>query len=145
MSRALTIRQPNQLERFNVFNNDSHDEAPRRRDSSRSRHVSRYYISRDREPESDDDHDDIQFRLKLKATLTRPRSSSGSEKPMAMVWPGEVFKRKEKWEREDWEMRERNHGGDGFWDEECDREVRYRRMKRSRTDEWKPLKGFRRC
>jgi hypothetical protein len=63
-------------------------------------------------------------------------------------WSGDMFRRREKWERVDWESD--GYAGADFWDDESDtapvREVvRYRKVKRSRTDEWRPLAGFRRC
>ena len=48
-------------------------------------------------------------------------------------------------EDEDWETRERERR-DSVFDDEPVREktVRFRRIKRTRTDEWKPLSGWRR-
>lgn len=86
--------------------------------------------------------------MKIKATLSRPKK----EEKRLCVWPGSLLK-KEKWECVDWESweRERECESDGchqWWDDECvgerEREVRYRRVKRSRTEEWKPLSGLRR-
>lgn len=90
-----------------------------------------------------DDDDEREFRLKVKATFGRPKSSHSTEHK-AMAWSGDMFRRKEKWVDEDWETRERRR--DSVFDDEPVREktVRFHRVKRTRTDEWKPLSGWRR-
>jgi hypothetical protein len=118
---------------MNVFNDrwghdDDYDDRHR---NHRSRHVHKYYVARPERSESDDERE---FRLKVKATFSRPKSSH-EDKPMS--WTGDLFKRKEKWERVDYE--ERGHR-DSYWDDEKD--IKYRKIKRTRTDEWKPLRGF---
>lgn len=159
-SRALTIRQPSQLEKYNVWSRPS---------SSSPKHTSSKYYSKASDDEDDDhkvrykytttrysparhsrsdDEDDREreFRLKVKATFGRPRSSHSSERK-AMVWPSDVFRRKDKWIDEEWSTRERERGRrDSFFDDEPVKEktVRFHRVKRTRTDEWKPLSGFRR-
>ncbi|KAJ4357508.1 uncharacterized protein N0V89_002084 [Didymosphaeria variabile] len=158
-SRALTIRQPSQLEKYNVWSRPS---------SSSPKHTSsRYYKASEDEDDdrtvrykytttrhspgahsqsrSDEENDrEREFRLKVKATFSRPKSSHSSERK-AMAWSGDMFRRKEKWVDEDWETRERSRR-DSIFDEEPMKEktVRFHRVKRTRTDEWKPLSGFRR-
>lgn len=136
-SRALTIRRPGELQKYNVFN-DRSNEAEDDHHSHRYKKVHKYYVSRP--SESDDERE---FRLKVKTTLSRPKSSH-ADKPMS--WSGDVFKRREKWVGTEWESRERERG-DSFWDDEPvlkERTVKYRKMKRTRTDEWKPLSGWKR-
>lgn len=152
-SRALTIRQPSQLEKYNVWS------YPKSSDKSRDKYRSddddddrtyryKYTTTRysPRHSHSDDDDDrEREFRLKVKTTFGRPKSSHSSSHK-ASVWSGDLFKRREKWEGEDWESREREKHN-SFWDDEPqlkERTVRYRRIKRTRTDEWKPLSGWRR-
>ncbi|KAF2254571.1 hypothetical protein BU26DRAFT_140762 [Trematosphaeria pertusa] len=155
-SRALTIRnQPSQLEKYNVWSSPStsHDYSPRRRADddeddddyagSRYKYTVKRYTTR---PSHSDDEDEREreFRLKVKATFGRPKSSHSSSH-RATAWSGDLFRRREKWEDEDYESRDRERG-DAFWDEERERErtVRYRRIKRTKTEEWKPLSGWRR-
>lgn len=80
----------------------------------------------------------------------------------------DTFRRKDKWTAENYEERSRSRsrsrshdrrdsfwGKGGFWgDEKClDKEIedetdvwkRYRKVKRTRTEEWRPLVGWRRC
>lgn len=143
-SRALTIRQPSQLQKYNVYNVADLDRKVRHRDfeddHGHSYRTVKYHVSRP--SESDNERDEREFRLKVKATFGRPKSSH-TEK--AMAWSGDMFKRKEKWEQVDWESRERPRR-DSFWDDEqpVEKEYKYRKIKRTRTDEWKPLSGFRR-
>ncbi|KAF2691712.1 hypothetical protein K458DRAFT_398135 [Lentithecium fluviatile CBS 122367] len=157
-SRALTIRQPSQLEKYNVWSHPKHSEKEHhhRRSASSDRdddRTIRYkYTTTRYEPShthahSDDESDrEREFRLKVKATFGRPKSSHSSSHKV-MAWPGEVFKRREKFVDEDWESRERERNGE-WWDENepqlTERTVRYRKIKRTRTDEWKPLSGWRR-
>ncbi|KAF2876892.1 hypothetical protein BDV95DRAFT_558016 [Massariosphaeria phaeospora] len=149
-SRALTIRQPSQLEKYNVWsyapsNNERRcDSDEEERHTQRYRHTQKHYASRPSASDEDDDDDnEREFQLKIKAKFGRPKSSHSHK---AFAWPGELFKRREIWEGEDWESRERQHRG-SFWDDEPElkeRIFRYRKVKRTRTDEWKPLSGFRR-
>jgi hypothetical protein len=74
-----------------------------------------------------------------------------------------MFRRKEKWVDEGWETRERSRSrsrsreirGDSFWGEggfwgdsgkesEEEKWSRYRKIKRTKTEEWRPLTGWRR-
>ncbi|KAF1951654.1 hypothetical protein CC80DRAFT_519180 [Byssothecium circinans] len=168
-SQALTIRQPSQLEKYNVWSypKDSHSHRHHRHDSHApsddddeddSRTIrykcitvrpsySRHHSPIRSDPEEDRDRE---YQLKVKATFTRPKSSHGassSSTQKAMHWPGDMFKRREKFEDERWETREKERG-EVWWDEERpasrEKTVRYRKVKRTRTDEWKPLSGFRR-
>ena len=146
-SRALTIRQPSQLEKFNVWSypsshDDRHHEPDEHDHGHGYKYTQKHYVSR---PSASDDEDEREFRLKVKATLSRPKSSH-SRFEKAMVWPGELFKRREKWEGVEWDTKERERRG-SFWDDEPqlkERTIKYRKIKRTRTDEWKPLSGFRR-
>jgi len=75
----------------------------------------------------------------------RPSSSSHSYSDKPMFWPGDLFKSKDKWEQVDYMKEKREHKND-FWndDDEIKETTRYRKVKRSKTNEWKPLGGFRR-
>ncbi|KAF2440527.1 hypothetical protein P171DRAFT_435317 [Karstenula rhodostoma CBS 690.94] len=159
-SRALAIRQPSQLEKYNVWSRPS---------SSSPKHTSSKYYRQSLDDEADDDrtvrykyattryspshppaHSDDdsdrerEFRLKVKATFGRPKSSHSSERN-ASAWSADVFRRREKWVDEDYQARERERR-DSLFEEEPVREksVRFRRVKRTRTEEWRPLSGFRR-
>ncbi|KAF2476550.1 uncharacterized protein BDR25DRAFT_300507 [Lindgomyces ingoldianus] len=148
-SRSLTIRQPTQLEKYNVWSepvshsrsHSRHDHHHESDDHSQYKYTRKTYVTRPSETLSDDES---RFQLKAKMTIRRP-TSSHSSKELAMAWSGDMFKRKEKWVDEDWERKERERR-DSFWDDEPrlkERTIRYRKVKRTRTDEWKPLNGFR--
>ncbi|KAF2709586.1 hypothetical protein K504DRAFT_467552 [Pleomassaria siparia CBS 279.74] len=184
-SRALTIRQPTQLEKYNVW---SYSPSPptetrsRAHDRYDSDDVPQYKYTHNTSHErysprtamrtypTDDDDDDEdkrerEFRLKIKASFGRPKSAlsrSNSFKQSniydttankAMAWSGDLFKRRDKWEGTKWETRERRGAETrGYWpddDEETknriEKGVRFRQVKRTRTDEWRPLTGFRRA
>ena len=152
-SRALTIRQPSQIEKYNIWSRPKHSSVEHHRHHSSDHeddddHTVRYKYTTTRYAQPDDDESDREreFRLKVKATFGRPRSSHSSSQKMA-AWPGEAFKRREKFVDENWESRERERRGE-WWDEPepqlKERTVTYRRIKRTRTDEWKPLSGWRR-
>jgi hypothetical protein len=165
-SRALTIRQPTQLEKYNVWSSPKPAEHNRRGRRSHSYSYSdeeedehdassvRYrYVtprrSHSRHHSDDDDRADREYRLNVRATFSQPKSSHGSQK--ATHWPSDLFKRREKYEHERWETKEKDRRGNetaAFWENEQpalkEKTVRYRRIKRTRTDEWKPLSGWRR-
>jgi hypothetical protein len=170
-SRALTIRnQPSQLERYNVWSDPRRSEdreADYEHEHERERayrHTTTHHADNDRlrcDPE------EREFRLKLAATFSRPAHHHHHHES-AQHWPGDMFRRKEKWVDEGWETRERSRsrsrsrevsrrdsffGDGGFWGdrkEESARESedekwsRYRRVKRTKTEEWRPLTGWRR-
>ncbi|KAH6129290.1 hypothetical protein HBI69_001810 [Parastagonospora nodorum] len=161
-SRALTIRdQPSQLERYNIWSDRNKSEE---RDEDKTYERVRSHRHRDEAPNAEE-HD---FRLKVAATLSRPRPySSHHQHHEVHAWPGDMFRRKEKWIDEGWETRERSRsrsrsrevvgrrdsfwGDGGFWGEreearESDDEkvTRYRKIKRTKTEEWTPLRGWRR-
>jgi hypothetical protein len=152
-SRALTIRQPSQIEKYNVWSHPKHSSPDQHR-----RHVSdhdddddhtvryKYTTTRYAQPSDDESDREREFRLKVKATFGRPRSSHSSSHKVTAL-PGGILKRREKYEDEGWESRERERRGE-WWDEQepqlKERTVTYRRIKRTRTDEWKPLSGWRR-
>ncbi|ORY05299.1 hypothetical protein BCR34DRAFT_48193 [Clohesyomyces aquaticus] len=141
-SRSLTIRQPTQLEKYNVWSEpvshyDYHDYQRESDDRARYKTTRKTYVTRPYESD-----DETRFDFKVKATVRRPSSSHAMK---AMAWTGDMFKRKEKWVDEDWETKEKERR-DSFWDDEPklkERTTRYRKIKRTRTDEWKPLSGFR--
>ncbi|KAF2192633.1 hypothetical protein K469DRAFT_717205 [Zopfia rhizophila CBS 207.26] len=140
-SRSLTIRQPSQLEKYNVWSypSSSSHHHHRYHDDSDDSHRHKYkYTRKTYATRPSDDENDSRFDVEFKATYRRPTSSG-----KAMAWPGELFKRREKWDGVEWESRERERGDD-FWDEPQlkERTVKYRRIKRTKTDEWKPLSGF---
>lgn len=179
-SRSLTIRQPSQLEKYNVWsytpneNSRAHDRYDDDQDGLGQRYKyttttsHKHYVPRasprpivlpsDDEDEDNDRHE-REFRLKVKASFGRPKASLSRSNSIshnaygqaqkAMAWSGDLFKRREKWEGVDYESRERSRGSEtrGFWEDEpkaVEKEVRFRRVKRTRTDEWRPLSGFRR-
>ena len=151
-SRALTIRQPSELERYNIWSpssskyhakeSKSYDDDEE--DTVRYRYKTTRYTSRSDDDDDDDRSRDREFRLKVKATFGRPKSSSSSRR--VTYWPADTFTRREKWEDVDWETREREKRRDSLFDDEDVKEklVRFRKIKRTRTDEWKPLSGWRR-
>lgn len=157
-SRALTLRaQPSQLERYNIWSD---------RHKSEEREEDKRTTSLHRHRRDECDPEEREFRLKLAATFSRPRPSSSHHHHHheTHVWPGDMFRRKEKWVDEGWETRERSRsrsrsreaglgdsfwGDDGFWadkgkESEEERWSRYRRIKRTKTEEWRPLSGWRR-
>jgi hypothetical protein len=165
-SRALTIRQPaSQLEKYNVWtrpsasprkhaskygrldeDDDDDDEARTVRYKYTTARYPSYSPSYARDDDADDDRE-REFRLKIKASFGRPssRHAHSSERPAA-AWPSDVFRSREKWVDEDWESREREGRRDSVFDEERvgEKSVRFRRVKRTRTEEWRPLSGWRR-
>jgi hypothetical protein len=165
-SRALTIRdQPSQLERYNIWS-DRHKSEDREEDKILER--SRAYRHTSRRDDDDDDSlrsdpEEREFRLKVAATFSRPQSHPHQHHHEAYVWPGDMFRRKEKWVDEGWETRERSRsrsrssenrrdsfwGDGGFWadrqkETEEEKWSRYRKIKRTKTEEWRPLSGWRR-
>ncbi|KAF2795376.1 hypothetical protein K505DRAFT_324069 [Melanomma pulvis-pyrius CBS 109.77] len=178
-SRSLTIRQPSQLEKYNVWsytpneNSRAHDRYDDNQDGLGQRYKyttttsHKHYVPRassrpivlPSDDEDDDDRHEREFRLKVKASFGRPKTSLSRSNSIshnayeqaqkAMAWSGDLFKRREKWEGVDYESRERSRGSEtrGFWEDEpraVEKDVRFRRIKRTRTDEWRPLSGFRR-
>ncbi|KAF2021993.1 hypothetical protein BU24DRAFT_35027 [Aaosphaeria arxii CBS 175.79] len=162
-SRALTIRAPNQIEKYNIWSpsKHAHNDSHRRYDSDndyedlhehnhrhRYKYTSHKYRSSSPARDSDDDDErnrEREFRLKVKATFSRPSLSRSNSSKM-MHWPGELFRTKEKWVGVDWQRKERSRVmGDDFWDEPRfeEKTEQFRRIKRTKTDEWRPLKGSR--
>ncbi|KAF1974351.1 hypothetical protein BU23DRAFT_462039 [Bimuria novae-zelandiae CBS 107.79] len=139
-SRALTIRQaqPSQLEKYNVWSRPT--------SSSPKHSSSKHSHSHAHSDDEDEREREREFRLKIKASFGRPKSSHASEHK-AMAWSSDIFRRKDKWVDEEWETRERERGRRNLiFDDEPVKEksVRFHRVKRTRTDEWKPLSGWRR-
>ena len=170
-SRALMRReQPSQLERWNIWS-DAHKEE--RHDSSNEDNDRGRRRGRRRTSFADEFNEDDEraFRLRI-ATLSRDRlrrvsppprrrqTESDDETVRVRVWSGEPSRRKERCVSEEYESREKMRSrsrsrerryGNGVWcDKEDEREteaerwVRWRREKRTRTDEWRPLTGWRR-
>lgn len=159
-SRALTIRnQPSQLERYNVWSprhtsEDREDECSRARERE---HVYRHTTAR--RDSLVNDPEEQAFRLSVNAAFSRPHHHHHREDNVT----GDVLRRKEKWVDEKWEVRERSRsrsrdGRDAFWGEggfwgdrkedsaresEDEKWSRYRRVKRTKTEEWRPLRGWR--
>lgn len=167
-SRTLVTRNtPSQLERWNIWSSPDRssrcdsgtEEAHRER---RHRHVSF--------ADKDDADEEREFRLRvarlreretrLSPLPTRHRAESDDERVSPRVWGAELFRR-ERCISEDYQVKERERsrererrsrervwadGGDEVIQREFDGErvVRYRRVKKTRMDEWRPLSGFRR-
>ncbi|KAH7402404.1 hypothetical protein BKA66DRAFT_564324 [Pyrenochaeta sp. MPI-SDFR-AT-0127] len=165
LSRALTIRnQPSQLERYNIWSDkrDTHsdDDDEERRSIYEKRRTYKYTPHHHNHCDDNDksDPDEREFRLKVKATFSKPKSPSyhhHHHHGSTHLWPTSLFRTtREKWVDEDWETRERSTSRerrrDSFWgdDEEKDEEKeswsRYRRIKRTKTEEFRPLSGWRR-
>ncbi|KAF2819895.1 hypothetical protein CC86DRAFT_374625 [Ophiobolus disseminans] len=173
-SRALTVRnQPSQLERYNIWSDrhvseDRDDEFERERErvyrhTSTSHHHHHDHHDHDR---LRNDPEERAFRLNVAATFSRPHMYHSHHHHHDSSPP--VLRRKEKFVDEGWETRERSRsrsgsreisqrdsfwGEGGFWGdrkEESGRESedevvrRWRRVKRTKTEEWRPLSGWRR-
>lgn len=173
-SRALIPRNtPSQLERWNIWSDSRKSERcdsgaeEDEREKLRRRTVS-FSL-----PDELDADEETEFRLRIarlrerrspQPALRRYHAESDDERVRPSAWSGEMFRRRERCVSEDYEARERARsrsrerrrreriwcdGDDG--EEVVEREfegervVRIRRVKRTRTDEWRPLNGFRRC
>lgn len=162
-SRALTLRnQPSEIERYNIWSDRYKDETDdfTRRSLERIRtykysspvHHHHYSLS------DNDDDEEREFRLKIKASIGRPKSSQHHSHcdSDTRILSTDLFRRKDKWVDEEWETRERStsrerHKRDSIWagkdskDEEKEKESRYRRVERTRTEDvYRPLSGWRR-
>jgi len=123
LNRSLTIRRsPTKLEKYNIW---SH---PSKSSSSDSDSLTTKYKFKSSFTADDDPLFDISAKVKIR----RSKKEEERDEGRVVEWPTEVVRR-EKWERVDWEARER----DG------ERDERYRRIGRRTTDEWRPLSGFR--
>jgi hypothetical protein len=158
-SRALTVRnQPSQLERYNIWSdrrNTKDDDSERQRSYERSR-TYKYTSPRHHHHSLSSDDEEREFRLKVQATFARPTSSHHHHESDSHFWPSDLFRRKENWVDENWETRERSTSRerrrrDSFWgedeekDEETEKWSRYRKMKRTKTEDvYRPLSGWRR-
>lgn len=166
-SRALTIRnKPSELERFNIWTDrrkEENDEYSRRSfEKTRTykydlphRHHHHHY-----HPSLSDNDEEREFRLKVQASFGRPKSSHHHGRHHdfgTYLCPSSPVQRKEKWVDEDWETRERSTSRerrrrDSLWaneddskDEETEKWSRYRRIKRTKTEDvYMPLSGWRR-
>lgn len=157
LSRALAIRPASQLEKYNIWSRPSVKPSSSSKyrydgeeDTDRGVRYkytrTRYSASPEHEHEGSDREREREFEVNVRASFSRPSSSHRSER-RAMAWGGDVFRRKEKWVDEERETREREGSfgfGYGFGEERGERSVRVRRVKRTRTEEWRPLSGFRR-
>ena len=88
----------------------------------------------------------------------RHQTESDDERIRVRVWSGEPSRRRERCVSEEYEAREKARSmsrerryREGVWcDDEDEREmeaekwVRWRRVKRTKTEEWRPLAGWRR-
>lgn len=158
LSSALTVRnQPSQLERYNVWSNDTRDnEDEERRRSYETRHTYKYS---DRYYHSDEeDADDRAFRFRINSALDRP-STSHHHSHGTHLWPSDRLHRSDSWIDERWESRERSQSRErsrvrrsSIWGdfEEKERETqderwsRYQRISGAHTEEIRPLSGWRR-
>ncbi|KAF1938619.1 hypothetical protein EJ02DRAFT_18046 [Clathrospora elynae] len=163
-SRALTLRnQPSQLERYNILS----DRWDKRSDKDEERRRSYKYTS-DRHYHTDNEEaEEREFRLKINATFGRPKSysphyhhSSHAHNYTHLSPQPDILHRRENRVDEAWECRERSKSRErisrrrtGFWgDVEAEKEKeseeeswsRYRRVNRTKTEEFRPLSGWRR-
>ncbi|KAF2110030.1 hypothetical protein BDV96DRAFT_219755 [Lophiotrema nucula] len=144
-STALTVRQPTHIEKYKVW------EEP----SSSSKYTTHHRHRRNSHASSDDDDaysrkykythktyldDDLDSTYKYKESYKRRPSSSHSDRPM-FSWPGEVIQ-KDMWTRVDFERKERERRNWVFDEPERESKTTWRKIKRSRTNEWKPLTGY---
>ncbi|KAH7078929.1 hypothetical protein BKA63DRAFT_254514 [Paraphoma chrysanthemicola] len=119
------------------------------------------------------DPEERDFRLKIASTFKRASLSPvphhhHHHRHEVHHYPGDVLRRKEKWVDEGWESRSRSRsrsrgrvarrdsfwGEGGFWGNEGAKETeresedetwkRYRKIKRTKTEEWRPLTGWKR-
>lgn len=169
-SRALTRReQPSQLERWNIWSDARKEErydSPTE-DDNRGRRRRRINFA-----DEFDEDEERAFRLRI-AALSRDRlrrlsssprryqTESDDERIRVQVWSGEPSRRKERYVSEEYEARERTRSRsrsrerryrNGIWcDKEDEREteaerwVRWRKVKKTKADEWRPLAGWRRA
>lgn len=159
LSRALTVRSPaTQLERYNIWSDgrEKHtDDEDERRHSFERRKTYKYTSDR----HHDDglyDPEERNFRLQVQATFGRPKSSHHHHHDSTSIWPTSALPRREKWVDEDWETRERSVSSErrrrhSFWgDEEESKDEaketwsRFHRIKATKTEEVRPLSGWRR-
>jgi hypothetical protein len=165
-SRALITRNaPTQLERYNIWS-DRHRSEDRPVDRDYEMEKSRLYrhTSRHHHDHSDNDRlgrdpEERAFRMRVAATFSRPEHHH-HHRHEHLSQTDATFRRKEKWVDEGWEMRERSRsrsrsrdgfwGHGGFWDDEkseseTEKWSRYRMLKGTKTEEWRPLSGWRRA
>lgn len=169
-SRALAKRdQPGQLERWNIWS-DTRKQV--RCDSAApddDRERGRRRVSFADDAVDDEEDEERVFRLRVAAlSRDRPRrvalprmceTESDDEVGRARVWSGEMLRSRDRCVSEEYEARERARsrsrerrrrerwcadGDEREVETEADRWVRWRRVKRTRTEEWRPLAGWRR-
>ncbi|KAF9699245.1 hypothetical protein EKO04_003162 [Ascochyta lentis] len=154
---------------------EDNDEDRRAQRRSRPRTGTRVRFAAQVERERDNDEDEERaFRVRVAALarsrlrvsspppVRRPQVESDDEGRGGHFWSGELFRERKRCVSEDYEARERARsrsrerrrrervwcGDEGDQDEaevEAESWVRWRRMKRTRTEEWKPLVGWRRA
>jgi hypothetical protein len=169
-SRALTVcKEPTQLERYNVWSDkrckeDEEEKKEKEKRSCETRRIYRYTPDRGCHTD-DEDAEEREFRLKVKATLSIPKPAPPQHHHhhhhhhhhnVAYIWPAEMCRRKENCVDEDWESRRRSsscekritrkdncRGDVEEKEKECGEESwsRYRRIKRTKTEEYTPLLG----
>lgn len=155
---ALTIRdQPSQLERYNIWSNDTRNtEDEERRHSYDARHT--YNYSAHHHHSDDEDRTGRGIRLRFNSALERPRTSHHHSHGTHLR-PSDSLHRSDRWVAEHWESRERSQSRERsrvrhdsvFGDfEERERETsaerwsRYQRVSGANTEELRPLSGWRR-
>lgn len=165
-SRALTVRnQPNQLERLNIWTDARKEERCDSGNEDWEPEKQRRRVSF-----ADEADEEREFQRRVAAGLARSRARRGSvtaparrwqsesddERVGVRVWPEEMVRRRERCVSADYEVREREResrrrdvvrcGGEGGEEVETEAErwVRYRRVKKTKTEEWRPLAGWRR-
>lgn len=155
-SRAMAIHQPFQLEKYNIwsrplslslqcgssiYRSDASDEEDRGRivryKTTDARHSPKSYVH-------SYDENEREFHMKFKAMFARAKPSHSSELE-DMAWSSDMVGRKKKWIDEEWEATQHERGGRDYAFDDGpveEKSVRFRRVKRTRTDEWKPLSGW---
>ncbi|KAH8693331.1 hypothetical protein GQ44DRAFT_719707 [Phaeosphaeriaceae sp. PMI808] len=136
-----------------------------------SRHHRHNYHDHSDDDHLKGDPEERNFRLRVATTFSRPHVTPvHHHHHETHLLPVDGFRRKEKWVDEGWETRERSRsrsrsreagrrdsfwGDNGFWgdcevtkddgrESEDEKWSRYRKIKRTKTEEWRPLTGWRR-
>lgn len=168
-SRAIVTRNaPSQLERWNIWSSPHREE---RRDSGTEETSHERRHRRVSFADEFNEHEELDFRFRaarlreretrLSPSTARIRAESDDERVRPSVWFAELRRRRERCVSEDFEARERARSRSrerrrrerlpGAADEheivaediDEERVVRYRKVKKTRVDEWRPLSGWR--
>ena len=153
-SHALVVRQQSPLESYNIwpgpFSSNPLDDIPTHSEASdedEGRVAWHRYTTGRHSPlrySHSYDEDEREFRFRVEATFGR-RKPSYSQNSKDLVWRSDMVRRKNKWIEEEWEVTQRERRRhNSIFDEEPVKgdSVRFRRMERTRTNEWKPLSGW---